>query len=76
MGKGMTPKKGYNDKKYKDNYDSIDWSSVRKNKSGLMNSGTKVHEDKRQKQIAAAVIHVRTSVHSSTCLIEHSSSIY
>ena len=27
MGKGMTPKKGYNDKKYKDNYDSIDWSA-------------------------------------------------
>ena len=36
MGKGMTPKKGYNDKKYKDNYDSIDWSSVRKNSKGLM----------------------------------------
>ena len=30
----MTPKKGYNDKKYKDNYDSIDWSSVRKNSKG------------------------------------------
>ncbi len=30
MGKGMSPKKGYNDKKYKENYDSIDWSSVRK----------------------------------------------
>ena len=26
----MAPKKGYNDKKYKDNYDSIDWSSTRK----------------------------------------------
>jgi len=23
MGKGMKPKKGYNDKKYKDNYDRI-----------------------------------------------------
>lgn len=32
MGKGMEPKKGYNDKKYKDNYDSIDWSSSRKKK--------------------------------------------
>jgi len=31
MGKGMEPKKGYNDKKYKDNYDGIDWSSTRKN---------------------------------------------
>ena len=30
MGKGMEPKKGYNDKKYKDNYDGIDWSSTRK----------------------------------------------
>lgn len=30
MGKGMEPKKGYNDKKYKDNYDEIDWSSTRK----------------------------------------------
>jgi hypothetical protein len=29
MGKGMTPKKGYNDKKYKDNYDTIDWSKTR-----------------------------------------------
>ncbi len=26
----MAPKKGYNDKKYKDNYDSIDWSKTRK----------------------------------------------
>ena len=26
----MTPKKGYNDKKYKDNYDGIDWSKTRK----------------------------------------------
>ena len=51
MGKGMTPKKGYNDKKYKDNYDSIDWSSVRKNRDGMMNSGTKVHKDKKQKEI-------------------------
>jgi len=32
MGKGMKPKKGYNDKKYKDNYDTIDWSSHRNNK--------------------------------------------
>ena len=32
MGKGMTPKKGYNDKKYKDNYDSIDWSKTREKK--------------------------------------------
>jgi CDGSH-type Zn-finger protein len=34
MGKGMEPKKGYNDKKYKENYDDINWSSVRKNKCG------------------------------------------
>ena len=51
MGKGMTPKRGYNDKKYKDNYDSIDWSYVRKNSKGLMGSKTRVHEDKRQKEI-------------------------
>ena len=51
MGKGMTPKKGYNDKAYKDNYDGIDWSSTRKNKQGYMNSATKVHEDKRDKLI-------------------------
>ena len=25
----MEPKKGYNDKKYKDNYDTIDWSKTR-----------------------------------------------
>ena len=49
MGKGMEPKKGYNDKAYKDNYDEIDWSSTRKNKQGYMNSATKVHEDKRDK---------------------------
>ena len=49
MGKGMRPKMGYNDKKYKTNYDHIDWSSTRKNRQGLMNSATKVHEDKRQK---------------------------
>jgi hypothetical protein len=30
MGKGMQPKKGYNQKKYDENYDSIDWSSTRK----------------------------------------------
>ena len=47
----MEPKKGYNDKAYKDNYDGIDWSSVRKNKQGLMGSKTRVHEDTRQKQI-------------------------
>ena len=29
MGKGMEPKKGYNDKKYKNNYDTIDWSKTR-----------------------------------------------
>ena len=49
MGKGMTPKKGYDDKKFKDNYDGIDWSSARKNSKGYMNSATKVHKDKRQK---------------------------
>jgi hypothetical protein len=49
MGKGMTPKKGYNDKKYKDNYDGIDWSGVRKNKQGFMGSKTRVHPDSRAK---------------------------
>ena len=51
MGKGMTPKKGYNDKKYKSNYDSIDWSGVRKNKQGLMGSKTRVHEDRKHKHL-------------------------
>ena len=46
----MTPKKGYNDKKYKDNYDFIDWSSVRKNSKGLMGSKTLVHKDTRRKK--------------------------
>jgi hypothetical protein len=32
MGKGMSPKKGYNQKKYDENYDSIDWSKTRKPK--------------------------------------------
>jgi len=32
MGKGMQPKKGYNQKAYENNYDSINWSSTR-NKS-------------------------------------------
>ncbi len=27
MGKGMAPKKGYNDKLYKENYDDIKWNS-------------------------------------------------
>ena len=27
MGKGMEPKKGYNDKLYKANYDSINWNT-------------------------------------------------
>ena len=49
MGKGMTPKKGYNDKAYKDNYDAIDFSSVRKNRQGLMGSKTRVHPDRRTK---------------------------
>ena len=49
MGKGMRPKMGYNDKKYKANYDNIDWSFTRKNRQGLMNSSTQVHSDKRQK---------------------------
>lgn len=49
MGKGMTPKKGYNDKAYKDNYDAIDFSGVRKNRQGLMGSKTRVHEDMRAK---------------------------
>ena len=51
MGKGMTPKKGYDDKKYKDNYDGIDWSSARKNSKGYMNSATKVHKDTKQDKI-------------------------
>ena len=37
MGKGMIPKKGYNDTLYKANYDSINWNSNKisneKNKS-------------------------------------------
>jgi hypothetical protein len=37
MGKGMIPKKGYNDKLYKANYDYIKWNSDKisdeKNKS-------------------------------------------
>lgn len=33
MGKGMKPKNGYNQKKYEENYDEIDWSSTRKTKS-------------------------------------------
>jgi hypothetical protein len=52
MGKGMAPKRGYNDKLYHKNYDGIDWNTkpkVRKTKTGLMNSSTKVHEDKRNK---------------------------
>jgi hypothetical protein len=32
MGKGMQPKKGYDQKKYDANYDSIDWSKTRKPK--------------------------------------------
>ena len=50
MGKGMTPKKGYDDKKFKANYDGIDWSGVRKNRQGLMGSKTRVHEDNRRKK--------------------------
>ncbi len=45
----MTPKKGYDDKKFKANYDGIDWSGVRKNREGLMGSKTRVHEDQRAK---------------------------
>ena len=37
MGKGMAPKKGYNDKKYKANYDSIDWTSTKKTKEKKKN---------------------------------------
>lgn len=37
MGKGMTPKKGYNNKKYADNYDSI----FRKNKNKNLKSKSK-----------------------------------
>jgi hypothetical protein len=32
MGKGMQPKAGYNQKKYDENYDSIDWSKTRNKK--------------------------------------------
>jgi hypothetical protein len=32
MGKGMQPKKGYNQKLYDQNYGDIDWSSTRKKK--------------------------------------------
>ena len=31
MGKGMTPKKGYDNKKYADNYDSIFRKNKKKN---------------------------------------------
>jgi len=31
MGKGMKPKKGYNQKKYLDNYDSITWGKPKTN---------------------------------------------
>lgn len=31
MGKGMSSKKGYNQKKYLDNYDSIVWSKPKSN---------------------------------------------
>tara|TARA_R100000479_G_C6361944_1_gene193393 strand:- start:886 stop:1077 length:192 start_codon:yes stop_codon:yes gene_type:complete len=51
MGKGMTPKKGYDDKKFKANYDDIDWSGVRKNKNGLMGSKTRVHKDTKQDKL-------------------------
>jgi hypothetical protein len=33
MGKGMQPKKGYNQKKYEENYDGIDWSATRTKKT-------------------------------------------
>tara|TARA_R100000479_G_C6271414_1_gene159648 strand:+ start:473 stop:610 length:138 start_codon:yes stop_codon:yes gene_type:complete len=43
MGKGMTPKKGYNDKLYKDNYDSINWNSnkISNEKNKSKNNGKK-----------------------------------
>lgn len=31
MGKGMKPKKGYNQKKYLDNYDTIVWRTPKSN---------------------------------------------
>lgn len=40
MGKGMRPSLFYNHKKYKDNYDDIDFSSTRK----------RAEEDKKKKQ--------------------------
>jgi hypothetical protein len=37
----MEPKKGYDDKKYKDNYDGIDWSKTREvQQTGKNNSKT------------------------------------
>jgi len=42
MGKGMTPKKGYNDKLYKQAYDEIDWSAHRK---GKKDNGTREADD-------------------------------
>lgn len=38
MGKGMEPKKSYDDKKYKANYDGIDWSSTRRDKNKSYNT--------------------------------------
>jgi|11BtaG_2_1085332.scaffolds.fasta_scaffold132606_1 hypothetical protein len=32
MGKGMKPKQGYNQKKYEENYEGIDWSRTRDKK--------------------------------------------
>ena len=44
MRKGIKSKRGY-----KDNYDAIDFSGVRKNRQGLMGSKTRVHGDRKAK---------------------------
>lgn len=46
MGKGMKPKQGYNQKKYEENYDNIDWSSTRKSKQN-----NEVHSSKKPKGV-------------------------
>ena len=42
MGKGVRPKNFYDDKKYKANYDEIDWGAHRKKKK------VKVKKDERK----------------------------
>ena len=41
MGKGMKPKQGYNQKKYEENYEGINWSSTRKKQKNEIHSSKK-----------------------------------